>query len=256
MKHKSFLERYRKLCIGEPSKSRIVSKDFDERYNGLIVKRNEYTYLVKVFNCWYDFPKMLVPYIFYKMTMGFCIYDFCCCSNIIEHPGEYYRRNYIKSSIVVNENEYIHKSTFHLGYAKCFNNLSIKNAIPFGEHSNWMIISSVTPYCIPCLREKVKEFNLEWFVILRATNNKFLRRNILERFTCDKCYQYFDSFMNYLFSYDKAKVKLDSAGYLENIADILDNKILDFNFGTVSQMKVDRMKFVHLKHEIYEVYHK
>ena len=138
--------------------------------------------------------------------MGFCIYDFCCRSNIIERPGEYYNGNYIKSSIVVNENEYIHKSTFHLGYGKCFNNLSIKNAIPLGEHSSWMNISCVTPYCIPCLRKKVKEFNLEWFDGLRAMNNKFLRRNILEIFTCDKCYQYFNSFMNCLFYYDKAKV--------------------------------------------------
>ena len=63
LKPKCFLERYRKLYIGEPSKTWIVSKDFDERYKGLIVKRNEYTYLVKVFNCWYDVPKMLVPYI-------------------------------------------------------------------------------------------------------------------------------------------------------------------------------------------------
>ena len=54
------------------------------------------------------------------MNVGFCVYDFCCRSNI-NRPGEYY--NSIKSSIVVNEKECIHQSMFHLGYGKCFNNL-------------------------------------------------------------------------------------------------------------------------------------
>ena len=183
---------------------------------------------------------------------------FCCHSNIIECPGEYYTFNYIKSSIVVNENEYIHKSTFHLGYGIFFNNLAMKNAIPLADHSSWINISCVTPYCILCLREKVKELNLDWFDILRAMNNKFLRRNILEIFTCDKCYQYFDSFMNYFFNYDKAKVKLNFDGELENVVDVLDNKIFDFtHFETDSQMReVDCIKFVQLKHAMYEVYHK
>ena len=50
--------------------------------------------------------------------------------------------------------------------------------------------------------KKVKELNLEWFDVLRAMNNKFSKRTILETFTCDKCYQYFDCFMNYLFKLD------------------------------------------------------
>ena len=47
---------------------------------------------------------MLVPYIYYKMNIGFCIYDFCCHSNI-NCPAEYYDRKCIKSSIAVNEND-------------------------------------------------------------------------------------------------------------------------------------------------------
>ena len=35
-----FIEKYRKLYISEPSETSNVSKDFDERYEGLIVKRN------------------------------------------------------------------------------------------------------------------------------------------------------------------------------------------------------------------------
>ena len=63
LKPKRFLEKYRKLCVGEPSITSNVSKDFNERYEGLIVKRNEYKCSVKVFNCWYDVANMLVRYI-------------------------------------------------------------------------------------------------------------------------------------------------------------------------------------------------
>ena len=113
------------MYIGELSNAFNFTRSFDERYEGLIVKRIEYKCSVKVFNCWYDVPNMLAHYIYYKMNVGFCIYDFCCHSNILNCPGEYYNRKYIKSSIVVNENEYIHKSSFHLGYRNCFNNLSL-----------------------------------------------------------------------------------------------------------------------------------
>ena len=57
---------------------------------------------------------------------------------------------------------------------------------------------------------------MEWFDVLRAMNNKLLR-TILEIFTCDKYYQYFDSFMNYLFNYDKTEVKLDYTGNNEDV---------------------------------------
>ena len=63
LKPKRLLEKYRKLYIGEPSKTSNVCKDFDGRYEGLIVKRNEYKSSVKVFNCWCDIPNMLVHYI-------------------------------------------------------------------------------------------------------------------------------------------------------------------------------------------------
>ena len=69
------------------------------------------------------------------MNVSFCIYDFCCHSNIINQTAEHYDRKYVKSSTVVNENEYIHKSPFHLGYGNCFNNLSIKNMIALSDHS-------------------------------------------------------------------------------------------------------------------------
>ena len=88
------------------------------------------------------------------MNIGFRIYDFCCRLNIINSPGEYYDRKYIKSSIVVNENEYIHKLSFHLGYRNCFNNLSIKNMITLSDHSKWMGISAITPYSNLCSKKK------------------------------------------------------------------------------------------------------
>ena len=120
----------------------------------------------------------------------------------------------------------------------------MKNMIALSDHSQWMSISAVTPYSILCLRKKVKELNLEWFDVLRAMNNKFLRRTILEIFTCDKCYQYFNSFMNYLFNYDKAKVKLDYSGNIEDVGIVLHNKILNY-VGIMHEMKeVDHMKYI------------
>ena len=91
------------------------------------------------------------------------------------------------------------------------------NTIILSKNSEWMGISPITPYCIPCSRKKVKKLNLEWFNVLRAMNNKFLR-SILEIFTCIQCYQSFDSFMNYLFNYDKGKVKLDYTGRVEDVS--------------------------------------
>ena len=79
--------------------------------------------------------------------------------------------------------------------------------------------------------------------ILRAMNNKFLR-TILEIFACDECYQYFDSFMNYLFNYDKAKVKLNYTGNIEDVGILLNNKILNY-VGIMHEIKeVDHMKYI------------
>ena len=95
------------------------------------------------------------------------------------------------------------------------------------------------------LRKKVKELNLEWFDVLREMN-EFLTRTILEIFTCNKCYQYFDSFMNYLFNYDKAKVKLDYTGNIEDVGIVLNSKTINY-VGTMCQIKeVDHMKYIQL----------
>ena len=89
LKPKRFLEKYIRLYIGEPSTTSNVTRDFSQRYESLIVKINDYKYSVKILNCWYDIPNMLVCYIYYKMNVGFCVYDFCCRSNIINRPREY-----------------------------------------------------------------------------------------------------------------------------------------------------------------------
>ena len=78
-------------------------------------------------------------------------------------------------------------------------------------------------------------------------NNDFLRRTILEILTCDKCYQYFDSFMNYFFKYDKAKVKLDYTGNIEDVNDVLNGKILNYVRILCLMKEVDKMKFIRLK---------
>ena len=112
---------------------------------------------------------MLVPYMYFKQSVGFCIFDFCCRFNVVK-MGDLCLHNFICSSIVA-EMEFICKSTFYLGYGKC---LKYLNRVMLTDHVTWDESSKIFPYVIPCFIKNIQELGLKWVDVVRFMNDSYL----------------------------------------------------------------------------------
>ena len=121
-KPKTFLECWNQSYIGVAQEHSNVTRSFDHEFDGTFCVKNNYFTFMKVCDKPYMISTLLVPYIYFKSGMGFCVFDFCCHSNIASIYGVV-EGHVIHSLICLNNKEYVNKSTFHLGYGKCFKDL-------------------------------------------------------------------------------------------------------------------------------------
>ena len=146
----------------------------------------------------------MVPYTYFKSGMGFCVFYLCCRSNIADIHGVV--EGHVRSSICLNKKEYVHQSTFHLGYPKIMS---------LTGHKSWVQMSSVFQYALPCFTKKVISLGL------RSRNDCYSRRVM-------HGWLYVFWWIDDLFKYDSEKFKM----YLccDRLCDVRSPK-------SVSQMK-------------------
>ena len=233
-KPKTFLETWNRAYVGDAQERNNVIRNFDREFDGTFCVKNNRVGFVKVLDRWYVIPTMLVPYIYFKTGVGFCVFDFCCLSNIASIHGIIREEHIVRSSIHLNKKEYVHRSTFHLGYGKCFKDLGYPKILTLSGHKSWVQMSSVFPYALPCFKKKVICLGLRWGDVLRSMNDCYLRRVMHAVFNCVDCRVYFDGLMIYLFKYDREKFKMHSCcDRLMDVRSVLSEKVKPTSDGVV-----------------------
>lgn len=144
---------------------------------------------MKVFDRWYKIATVLVLYIYFKISVGFCVSDFCCQLNVVNMGG--FESEIVRLSIVVNKEQYVCRSTFHLGYESCFKYLGHVKMIMLSNHRSLSQMSMVFPYALPCFKKRVVVLQLKWGDIVRSMNDTYLRSVLFAVFNCEKCHVYF-----------------------------------------------------------------